>query len=63
VATENLRQRVSGLAWAMGAAAVLALGVVSIALLNGLFPGQHAVRGAVQNVDGSLYEVSDDQVG
>jgi hypothetical protein len=48
--------------WAMGAAAVLALGVVSIALLNGLFPGQHAVRGAVQNVDGSLYEVSDDQV-
>jgi hypothetical protein len=48
--------------WAMGAAAVLAVGVVSFALLNGLFPGQHAVRGAVQNVDGSLYEVSDDQV-
>ena len=26
------------------------------------FPGQHAVRGAVQNVDGSLYAVSDEQV-
>ena len=30
--------------------------------LNGIFPGQHAVRGAVQNVDGSLYAVVDDQV-
>jgi hypothetical protein len=48
--------------WAMGAAAVLAAGIVSFALLNGFFPGQHAVRGAVQSVDGSLYEVSDDQV-
>src|ERR1700685_1205918 len=47
--------------WAMGAAAVVATSVVTVALFNGLFPGQHAVRGAVQNVDGLLYAVSDDQ--
>jgi hypothetical protein len=48
--------------WAMGASAVLVVAVASLALVNGLFPGQHAVRGAVQNVDGSLYAVSDEQV-
>jgi hypothetical protein len=48
--------------WAMGAAAVIVVGVAALALLNGLFPGQHAIRGAVQNVDGSLYAVSDQQV-
>src|SRR6202021_2752778 len=34
----------------------------ALALANGISPGQHAVRGAVQNVDGSLYAVSDEQV-
>lgn len=48
--------------WAMGAAAIVAVGFASVALVNGYFPGQHAVRGAVQNVDGALYAVSDDQV-
>jgi hypothetical protein len=48
--------------WAMGAAAVIAVGFASFAMLNGFFPGQHAVRGAVQNVDGSLYMVTDEQV-
>lgn len=48
--------------WAMGATAVMVVAVASLALVNGLFPGQHAVRGAVQNVDGSLYAVSDEQV-
>ena len=48
--------------WAMGASSVLVVAVASLALVNGLFPGQHAVRGAVQNVDGSLYAVSDEQV-
>lgn len=48
--------------WAMGASSVLLVAVASLALVNGLFPGQHAVRGAVQNVDGSLYAVSDEQV-
>ena len=48
--------------WAMGAAAAFAIGVATVALTNGFFPGQHVVRGAVQNVDGSLYAVVDDQV-
>src|SRR5882672_4108425 len=48
--------------WAMGAVAAVVVAVAGLALVNGLFPGQHAIRGAVQNVDGSLYAVSDDQV-
>jgi len=48
--------------WAMGAAAVAAVTVVALALVNGMFPGQHAIRGNVQNVDGSLYALSDDHV-
>jgi hypothetical protein len=48
--------------WAMGASAVLVVAIASLALVNGLFPGQHSVRGAVQTVDGSLYAVSDEQV-
>jgi len=50
------------LRWAMSAAAVAVAVIVTVALFNGLFPGQHVVRAAVQNVDGSLYAVSDDQV-
>jgi hypothetical protein len=48
--------------WAMGAAAVAIVAVATFALINGMFPGQHSVRGAVQNVDGALYAVSDTQV-
>ena len=48
--------------WGMGAVAVLLVAVAGLAVVNGFFPGQHTVRGAVQNVDGSLYAVSDDQV-
>ena len=48
--------------WAMGAAAVFVGAVAAIALVNGFFPGQHTVRASVQNVDGSLYAVVDDQV-
>ena len=48
--------------WAMSAVAVLLVAVGGIAAVNGLFPGQHVIRGAVQNVDGPLYAVSDDQV-
>jgi FecR protein/Putative zinc-finger len=48
--------------WAMGAAALIVVAVAGLALVNGLFPGQHAIRGAVQNVDGSLYAVSNEQV-
>jgi len=48
--------------WAMGAAAAVVVAVAGLALINGNFPGQHVVRAAVQNVDGSLYAVSDEQV-
>jgi hypothetical protein len=48
--------------WAMVAAAAVVAGFAALALTGGFFPGQHAVRGAVQNVDGALYAVSDDQV-
>jgi len=48
--------------WAMSAAAVAVVAAATFALQNGMFPGQHALRGSVQNVDGSLYAVVDDQV-
>jgi hypothetical protein len=48
--------------WAMSAAAVAVVAVATFALINGYFPGQHTIRGAVQNVDGSLYAVSNEQV-
>jgi hypothetical protein len=47
--------------WASMAALIIA-GVATVALWEGYFPGQHVVRGSVQNVDGSLYAVVDDQV-
>jgi hypothetical protein len=48
--------------WAMGAAVVIVVGVGTLALVSGHLPGQRTIRGAVQNVDGSLYAVSDEQV-
>ncbi len=48
--------------WAMGAVAVVVVAAATFGVLNGMFPGQHTVRGDVQNVDGSLYAVVDDQV-
>jgi hypothetical protein len=48
--------------WAMTAAAVAVVAAATFALQNGMFPGQRALRGSVQNVDGSLYAVVDDQV-
>ena len=41
--------------WAMGAAAVFAAAIGVVAFGNGMLPGQHVVRAAVQTVDGSLY--------
>jgi ferric-dicitrate binding protein FerR (iron transport regulator) len=41
--------------WAMGAAAAFAVALAGLAFGNGLLPGQHPVRAAVQTVDGSLY--------
>src|ERR1700674_1400808 len=48
--------------WALGAAAVCVFAVAAFvftnALNDGLLPGQHSVRAAVQAVDGSLYKGS-----
>jgi FecR protein/Putative zinc-finger len=52
---EGKRPSSSAWRWAMGAAAVFAIAVAGLAFSNGLLPGQHAVRAAVQTVDGSLY--------
>jgi hypothetical protein len=48
--------------WAMGVVAAAIVVAGGLALVNGNFPGQNVVRASVQNVDGSLYAVSDDQV-
>jgi hypothetical protein len=48
--------------WAFGAAAVAAMALVAIGFNNGLLPGQHPVRGAVESVNGSLYALSGDDV-
>ena len=43
--------------WAMATAVVATVVVAALAVSNGLFPGQHPVRAAVQTVDGSIYAV------
>jgi FecR-like protein/uncharacterized protein DUF3352/putative zinc finger protein len=48
--------------WASAATALTAVALATVALSMGVFPGQHVVRGAVQNVDGSLYAVTGNQV-
>ena len=49
--------------WVMSSAvAVVVVAAATFGALNGMLPGQHAVRASVQNVDGSLYAVVDDQV-
>jgi ferric-dicitrate binding protein FerR (iron transport regulator) len=48
------------MAMAMTAAAAVAVGALSLSM--GIFPGQHVVRGAVQNINGSVYAVVGDQV-
>ena len=52
---EPKRPRSMAWNWAMGAAAVFAAAVAVVAFSNGMLPGQHVVRAAVQTVDGSLY--------
>jgi len=55
--TRRFRSIPSSMAWgwAMGAAAVCAAAIAVVAFGNGMLPGQHVVRAAVQTVDGSLY--------
>lgn len=50
----------SGWRWAMSAAAVAAVALVTFAFLNGSLPGQHAVRAQVESVGGSLYAADGD---
>jgi hypothetical protein len=52
---EPKRPRAMAWNWAMGAAAVFAAAIAVVAFSDGLLPGQHVVRAAVQTVDGSLY--------
>ena len=56
---ESRRPAAAAWRWALGAAAVVAVVVAGIAFNNayrdGLLPGQHSVRAAVESVDGSLY--------
>ena len=59
---ETKRPAAMGWRWAMGAAAVLAVAVVGLAFNNGMLPGQHPVRAAVQTVDGSLYTGSGEEM-
>jgi hypothetical protein len=48
--------------WTLGPIAAMIVGLSAFAAIQGLLPGQHAIRASVQNVDGSIYMVSDDQV-
>lgn len=48
--------------WAMAAAAVVAIAFGAICYNEGILPGQHAVRGEVQSVNGALYAVSGDEM-
>ena len=59
---ESKRASSSAWRWVLGAAAVAAVVVAAFSVSNGLFPGQHPVRAAVQNVDGSLYAVDGDNM-
>ena len=48
--------------WATATIAVTAVAVVILAFTNGLLPGQHPVRAAVAELNGSLYVVSGEEV-
>ena len=52
---ENKRPSVMAWRWAMGAVAAVIVVFAGLAFNNGMLPGQHPVRAAVQAVDGSLY--------
>ena len=52
---ETKHPRSTAWGWAIGAAAVCAVIVATLAFNNGMLPGQHPVRASVQTVDGSLF--------
>lgn len=59
---EPKRSHSVGWRWAMAAAAVAAVALVTFAFSNGMLPGQHSVRAEVQAVDGALYAVNGEEV-
>jgi hypothetical protein len=48
--------------WALGAAGAAAVAALTAAFNLGMLPGQHPVRGSVESVDGSLYNLVGNQV-
>ena len=56
------RRRSPILGWAMAATAAAAIAFGAVSLSIGIFPGQHVVRGSVENVTGSAYAVVGEQV-
>lgn len=44
--------------WALGVAATAAVAAITFAFLNGMLPGQHAVRASVKTIDGAAYASS-----
>jgi FecR protein/Putative zinc-finger len=53
------KKRVSLLPWAVAATLAVGVALGITGALNGLLPGQHAVRATVKTVQGTLYTVSD----
>lgn len=54
---ENYRRDSRIWQWAWGAMGVAVVALVTFLIDQGLFPGQHPIRAAVQSVDGSIYSV------
>jgi FecR-like protein/putative zinc finger protein/uncharacterized protein DUF3352 len=59
---ETKRPSWSAWRWTLAAAGVAAIVVAALAVSDGIFPGQHPVRAAVQTVDGSIYAVDGDNM-
>lgn len=53
------RRNIHVLPWAVAAALAAGIAIGVTGALNGLLPGQHAIRATVLSVEGTLYKVSD----
>ncbi|MBV8552115.1 MAG: FecR domain-containing protein [Acidobacteriaceae bacterium] len=53
------QKRRPALVWALAASLAIGIGIGITGAMNGLLPGQHAVRATVMSVEGTLYRVSD----
>ncbi|MGA8027705.1 MAG: FecR domain-containing protein [Bryobacteraceae bacterium] len=52
-------KRIPIMVWALAACLLLGIAIGVTGALNGLLPGQHAIRATVMSVEGNLYRVSD----